>query len=92
MGTVTDRIRDWNDMLSIATDILVGYDRKASEKFYRRGRSDEEFNELYEKAKEYRKERDREVHKDDIKRKINRCLEEGVTLDEIQEIVDSFRG
>lgn len=85
-------VDDWNDMLRISSDILAGIDRKTSKEMYRRGRSDEEFDSLYEKAKEYRKERDREIAKDSIKRMINRYLEEGLSLDEIQEIVDSFRG
>lgn len=85
-------VDDWNDMLRISSDILAGIDRKTSKEIYRRGRSDEEFDALYEKAKEYRKERDREIAKDSIKRMINRYLEEGLSLDEIQEIVDSFRG
>lgn len=83
---------DWNDMLRISSDILVGIDRKASEGLYRRGRSDEEFDALYEKAKEHRKKRDREMAKGNIKWMVNSCLEKGLSLDEIQEIVDSFRG
>lgn len=70
-------VTDWNDMLRISSDILVGFNRKDIKKQYQRERSDEEFDTLYEKAKEYRKKCDRETAKDNIKWMVNRCLVEG---------------
>lgn len=92
MGTVTDRMRDWNDMLSISSELFIGSSRRDIENMYRRGRSDEEFEAIMNRAKERCRRSKIDFAKDDLKRAIERCQEAGINLDEFIEMVKTSWG
>lgn len=79
---------DRKDMSSIECAIRVGLDRKVIEKEYRKGRSDEEYKALYEKAyKSYMKWRI-DCAKKNFEEAVERCLKEGITISDMLNLLE----